>query len=253
MPLSIPCPQCKKSIGLSVTTLGKMIKCPSCGRSFVAGGDDGEPKELVAPITPQAAPVPSPASRKAKPAVRRKQGALRALVFLVGLVGAAGAGLLASHLLAQVRPDLGIPALDFEPLNPYVKAASLENESLHVRTVTAYVLVGAVALGVLGSLLALGGPGLVPMFFFLAAFAAPLILNDRALPFMIPFIVAGVMSIALKARGRRSPLRLLFQVAGGVLAGVLIMMAFLTKIQPPAQPVPPPVVQPDNSKTSTAE
>ena len=88
------------------------------------------------------------------------------------------------------------------------------------------------------------------MFFFLAAFAAPLILNDRALPFTIPFIVAGVMSIALKAPGRRSPLPLLLQVVGGVSAGVLIMIAFMTKVQPPppAQPLPP-VVQPDG-KTS---
>lgn len=250
MRLSIPCPQCKKTIGLSRTTLGKMIKCPSCGRSFVAGDDEGETSEPVAANTPASMPTAEPV-RKAKPAARPKQGALRTLVLLAGLLGAAGAGLLASQLLARLRPDLATLAVDFEPLNPYVKAAIQEGETLHVRTMTAYVLAGAAVLGVIGSLLALGGRGLVSMFFFLAAFAAPLILNDRALPFTIAFIVAGVMSIALKApAGPRSSLRFVFQLVGGILAGALIMVAVMTRFQPPPAPAPqgPSVAPPTNTE-----
>jgi hypothetical protein len=252
MPVPIPCPNCKKPINLARTTLGKKIKCPSCGRSFVAGDAPDEPEAIsLPPLAPPLAATPVPkAVRPTKDTARpaQKQGALRFLVFVLGLLGAASSGLLASQILAEVRPDLATLKLDIEQIKPYLNDAILPGAAVYLRTMAAYVLAGAAVLALLGCLLALGGRGFVPGLFLFAAFAAPLLLNERAYVFTIPLVPAGVMSLPLGATGRGSALRSLLQLLGGILAGAILMVAGMTRFQPPpATPgQTPPVVQPGN-------
>lgn len=240
MPLSIPCPQCKKSIPLSRTTLGKKVKCPACGRSFVADEEGERVEELQEQQEAPVAPSAAPRSRSKPAAGVRKQTLLRVFIFLLGLAGAAGAGFIGAIVYLKLQHDAQELSLKFALAQAFGEDATAAARRVKMMAITAYVGLAAAALAGIGSLLALRGRGVVPAVFLMIPFAALLLLNEKSYIFTAPLLLAGLFSLALgPGVPRRSALRLLLQMVGGALAGVLLMIAFMARFQPEALPMLP--------------
>jgi hypothetical protein len=190
MALSISCPQCKKVIDLSPTTLGKRIKCPACGRSFVA---DEDPELTPHPPAPEAA-TPRP-PRAAAPAP--KQRLLRILVLFLGIVGATGSALLGWQLLEKLRANSATWAMEIQLARVMSLDVAGEIQGLHNRELTAYLHMAAAGLAAIGAVLAPRGRGVIPALCLLAAFAAPLAVNPKTYFFTGPLLFAGIISLLL--------------------------------------------------------
>jgi predicted Zn finger-like uncharacterized protein len=59
MPTQINCPSCSRALRVPDDLLGKNVKCPTCGTTFVAGAE-APPEEEPAPQRPARAPAPPP-------------------------------------------------------------------------------------------------------------------------------------------------------------------------------------------------
>jgi predicted Zn finger-like uncharacterized protein len=61
MPITTSCPSCSRALRVPDDLLGKNVKCPTCGTTFLAAGESAPPPAEEEP------PAPAPARRPAPP------------------------------------------------------------------------------------------------------------------------------------------------------------------------------------------
>jgi hypothetical protein len=126
---------------------------------------------------------------------------MRVVVLIFGLLGAAGSGFLGVKWLSDannLKKEIDL----VRKVGEATKDAKVnaEVEKLDRTINTAYALLGAAALGAVGSVLALNRKGLIAGVLFLAGFAIPLALfqDAKLIIFTFGLGIAGVFSFLIK-------------------------------------------------------